>query len=358
VVVGYALGNKSDSTEDIRVLGERDPDVLTYSRRLTVVVSRMCRNDCPYCQFHRADRLSVPYSTIKLCHTARQHGAREVLYLAGERADKFPDIRSVLDLWGFDSFLDYLYTVTELGFLEGLIPIIEVGLLFPAELKRMSEICSQVKIMLDSIDAENFQTLYPKSPGKRLDIRLRSLHWAGKINFPTVTGIMVGIGESRSHRQELIQEIANVHKEYGTIQEVHIQNFVPQPGTPYGDKKPPKKETMLQTVEMALEMLPKDISVTVPIELNPDFDDFIKAGIRDLGYITEGAAPMFSAFPAMTEAQLYELAERNGFRLQQRFPLRFEAIKNGKYSNKLGQVFDAYRYKIKKEEQERLKAQR
>ncbi len=355
MVVGYSLGNKSDVENEIQVLGEDDTNIVTFSRALMVSLTRMCRNDCGYCGFHRKDNLTVPYSTIKLAKMARANGAREVLYAAGERPDKFPQIRATLDLWGFDSYLEYLYTVCELGFLEGLIPVIEVGFLSPVEMKKLSEICAVVKIMLDSVDESSYATVYPRSPGKKSELRLKSLAWAGKIKLPASTGILVGIGETKEHRRDMLKQIAEIHKEYGMIQEVVIQNFIPEKNTPFEGKEPPTKATMLDTVEMALEILQSDINVVVPIESNPDIADFIRAGIRDIGRLTEGPRQMFPQQAPLTQLQVARVVEELGFSLQQRFPLRFNAIKEGKYSKKLGQVFDAYRYKIKKDEQEKVK---
>ncbi|MEK7298645.1 MAG: 7,8-didemethyl-8-hydroxy-5-deazariboflavin synthase subunit CofG, partial [Candidatus Margulisiibacteriota bacterium] len=314
MVVGYALGNKRDSEEDIPVIGETDPDVLTYSKSLTIILSRTCRNDCPYCAFHRKDNLTVPYSTIKVSKSARSAGAREVLFAAGERPDKIPHIRAMLDLWGFKSYLEYMYTVAELSFLEGLIPVLEVGFLTPVELQRMSEMCAAVKIMLDSVDDSQAETVYANSPGKRLESRLRSLEWAGRLRFPAITGVMVGIGESNSHRKHVLQEIAKLHNQYKHVHEVLIQNFVPQKGTPWSTKKPPSKADMLNAVEQAMSILPADIKVTFPLELNPNIEDFIKVGIRDLGRITAGNPLLFPDQPPLTEVRLAEIAEKMGFR--------------------------------------------
>ena len=134
-----------------------------------------------------------------------------------------------------------------------------------------------------------------------------------------------------------------------------IQNFIPEKNTPFEGKEPPTKATMLDTVEMALEILQSDINVVVPIESNPDIADSIRAGIRDIGRLTEGPRQMFPQQAPLTQLQVARVVEELGFSLQQRFPLRFNAIKEGKYSKKLGQVFDAYRYKIKKDEQEKVK---
>lgn len=358
MVVGYSLGNKSENDDDIKVLGEDDPNVITYSKAKPLILSRMCRNSCPYCGFHRKDNLVVPYSTIRLSKDARAMGAREVVLEAGERPDKFPHIRATLDLWGFHSYLDYLYTIAELAFLEGLIPVMEVGFLSPPEIKSLSEICALMKMMLDSVDDHLYPEIYAKSPGKKLDLRIKNLQWAGKLGFPVVTGILVGIGESKEHRRDALSMIAELHKQYGHVHEVLIQNFVPLPNTPLASKEPPSRKTMLETVEMAREIIPADVSIIVPVEVNSDIRDFVKAGIRDFGrimvsphWLNQGAASSPPASIETLEKQVNEL----GFQLQQRFPLRKEFIQEGRYSKKLGQVFDNYRYKIKKETQEKQK---
>jgi FO synthase subunit 1 len=353
MVAGYLLGSTPPESE-IQVLGEDDPNVVTYSLANPVAFTRLCRNECPYCSFNKRDNLTVPYSTIKNAKSARALGIREGAYIAGERPDKFTNVRSLLDLWGFPTYLDYLYTVCELGFLEGLIPTLEVGFLSPVELKRMVEVCAINKIMLDSVDTNLATTLYAKSPGKKLELRVKNLHWSGKLKFPTATGFIVGLGETKTHRKEMLNLIADVHKQYGTIHEVLIQNFVPQPGLMQG-KGPTSRADMLHAIEAALEILPKDVSVTVPLELNLNWiEDILKAGVRDLGRIYHPSNPLFTT-PTPAGIHAAEVVEKLGLRLQQRFPLKKSFIKNGMYSKKLGQVFDAYRYKIKKESNDKTK---
>jgi len=335
----------------VNVVMEDAPNVITFSAATPFILSRMCRNKCPYCSFNKHDSLTVPYSTIRHAKKARSLGVREALYTAGERPDKFSQIRSMLDLWGFGSYLDYLYTVCELGFLEGLIPVIEGGFFSPTELKKLSEVCATVRIMLDSVDNNAAKTVYAHSPGKKLELRLKLLEWCGRLKFPTVTGIMIGIGATKQHRKEVLNEIAKIHNTYGTIHEVVIQNFQPEPHTAFSGKNAPSHKDMLDAVEQALSILPSDISVTVPLNLNPDIEDFIRAGIRDLGHIYEGRTPYYKSEPTDFMA-IEERISALGFQLLQRFPLKKSFIKNGMYSKKLGQVFDAYRYKIKKDTQE------
>jgi FO synthase subunit 1 len=303
-VVGYSLGNRNDQENEIQVLGEDDPNVLTYSKALPIILTRMCRNECPYCAFNRKDNLVVPYSTIRQAKNARAQGAREAFYMAGERPDKYSHVRATLDLWGFPTYIDYLYTVCELGFLEGLIPVIELGFMTPQELKKISEITALVKIMLDSVDSKLEKKVYAKSPGKRLKLRSKSVEWCGKLNIPVSTGIIVGIGESKGHHKEALQTIADLHNEYGHIHEVLIQNFVPQPKTAFEKKEAPNQKQMLETVELAKSILPNDVSVIVPIEQNPDIEPFIKLGIRDIGRLIVGKRGVISKKAEITASQI------------------------------------------------------
>ncbi len=353
MVVGYSLGNKNNE-EEIKVLGEDDSDVIVFSSAIAMPLTRKCRNQCNYCGYQKDDSLRVPYSTIKLTKNARLRGIREAIYISGERPDKFPSIRATLDLWGFSSYLDYVYTVCELGFLEGLIPIIEVGALSQPELRKISEITALAKIMLDSVDTPLFQKVYPLSPGKQQELRLKAILACGKINFPVISGIMVGIGETKTYRKSTLRVLAEINKKYQHIHEVVIQNFVPVPGTPWAGKTGASHSDMLEIVEFAINTLP-GVKVTVPLATNPKFEDFIKVGVRDLGSICDIADIRIPGSAPTLLENIEPKIRKMGFRLQQRFPLSLSFIRDGKYSKKLGQVFDAYKYKIKKEEQEKVK---
>jgi len=344
-VVSYALGSKMPDS-DIKLIGEDDPQVVTFSKALTIPLTRYCRNNCSYCNFRKMDQLTVPYSTIKATKMARNANIREVYFVAGERPDKSPQIRAVLDLWGFNSYLDYLYTIAELSFLEGLIPVLDLGFLTPQEMEKLSEISAIFKIGLDALDLDKENEFYKASPGKRYEIRLKSLTWAGKLKIPVATGLLLGIGEGHAFKKMMLNDLAALHAEYGIIHEVQIQNILPSRNNP--TIKPVDKAEMMKTIDMAFELLPKDIKIIVAAENTPDIADYIKMGIRDVGRINESQS-------IISMQQLNETVQSLGLTLQQRFPLRMEYIRDVRYSKKLGQVFDAYRYKIKKEEQEKQK---
>jgi 7,8-didemethyl-8-hydroxy-5-deazariboflavin synthase len=355
MVVGYSLGNRNDKENDIGILQEDNENIITYSKALPIILSKICRNECAYCGFRKKDTLTVPYSIIRNTKNARSNGIREALFIAGERIDQYPHIRSLLDLWGFNSYMDYVYAVSELAFLEGLIPVVDIGFLTPDEIKRIQEIAALLKVMLDTVDESLISETQAQAEKKKIEYRKKNLEWAGKLKMPVITGILVGVGETKKQREQLLSYIAGIHKKYGMVHEVLIQNFIPAPGTPLEKLKPPKKETMISTVKLAKSILPDDIRITVPIDLNPDIEDFIKAGVNDLGRIMEGSPLGYYKQEPLNFEELVQKLNNMGYTVQQRFPLSKAFIKAGKYSKKLGQVFDSYSYKIKKEEQERVK---
>ncbi len=351
MVVGYSLGNK-DSEEDILVLGENDEDVVTFSSSLEIALTRQCNNACGYCPFKGNEELMIPYSTINMAKHARLRGVREVHYMAGERPDKNAQVRSLLNLWGFQSYADYIYTVAELGFLEGLIPVLETGICSLPELTKFQDIVAVYKLMLDGIDEKNKHLVHANAIGKKLDYRLKMLEWTGKLKFPVITGFILGIGETKTFRKEMLRQIAAMHEQYGHIHEVLIQNFVPSPNTAMANKSAPNTNLILDTVELAKTILPDDITLTVPAHLNQNIlPELLKAGIRDFGRIPDGPSIIFPDKPPLNIETLESVVNDAGLRLQQRFPLKYDFIKHGKYCKKLGQVFDAYKYKIKKADQ-------
>tara|TARA_A100001015_G_scaffold220472_1_gene248104 strand:+ start:97 stop:1158 length:1062 start_codon:yes stop_codon:yes gene_type:complete len=345
MVVGYSLGNRSDQEEDVDVLTEDNDNIITYSKTLPLCFTHVC-NSCPNCGYNRKDGLMVPYSSIKPCKNARKIGVREAFFVSGERpADQFPHIRATLDLWGFTSYLEYLYTVCELSFLEGLVPVLEVGFLTPDEIKRLSEVCAMIRIVINPAMLDE----------KSLNVKMKSIEWCSKLKVPVAIGFMVGFGETMSFRKDVLHQIAKYQKEHGMIHEFIIQNYVDTPEIDNSPQQAISKKGMLSITELALSILPSDTSVVVPIETNPDIADFIRLGIRDLGRITYDSMFVFSNRFEIDLPQLHRQLETLGFSLKQRFPLRKSFIKEGKYSKKLGQVFDAYRYKIKKGAVEKLK---
>lgn len=334
---------RAEQETAISVLGEDEEGVVTYSYTMPVAI----------CGYHKKDNLVIPYSVIKHFKTARLAGAREAYFMASARPDRLPSVRSLLDLWGFESYIDYLNTLCELSFLEGLIPVLEVGFLSPKELKKIQEIAALNKIMINPYSTSG-KKVAPADYAKEVEVNLKSLEWCGRLKFPVIAGLYVGVGETKTQRQQLLQEIVKAHATYGMIHEVHLQNFPIQKG---GESQlSASSDALFQAYEQAKEILPADIPVTIPIEFNKaHLELFIKAGMTDLGRVFAGRGPYMSSSHAIPSEEIPALLPDTGLQLQQRFALRKAFIKNECYSKKLGQVFDTYRYKIKKDGMDKIK---
>jgi len=352
MVVGYALGNRKDQEEDILVLGEDDNKVITYSKALDLVLATNSEEKKTF-TYQRKESLAVPYSTIRVTKSCRTVGAREVLYRGIERPDNDSRVRSTLELWGFGSYIDYLYAVCELGFLEGLIPVIELGFLRPDEIKHLTEVAAVIRIPLSTMT--DFSTKKRTEAFSKVKLRRqKNIEWSSKLKFPTSTGFVLGKGGLTNEQKDFVKTIKKLSDEYGMINEFIVDNFVASSKT-RGMEAPTHRE-MLQAVNYVRSELQNDVPIVAPISKNINkINDFIKAGSTDLGRLFVEGIKDGNDIYNYDVNELFESLEKQGFRLQQRFPITKEFIRAEKYSKKLGQVFDSYRYKIKKEAQEKLK---
>ena len=148
------------------------------------------------------------YLFFELTLFKKRYSIRNLKFIGLIKAIKLPTIKS---------FLDYMYTVCELGFLEGLIPVLDVGFLSPIEYKRLSEVCAVVKVSMDSVDPSKVDKIYPQSPGKKMDMRLKNIAWAMEAGIPVSAGILVSIGETEANRRTQLNQIAQLQKKYGLI---------------------------------------------------------------------------------------------------------------------------------------------
>jgi 7,8-didemethyl-8-hydroxy-5-deazariboflavin synthase len=343
------------ATEDSHDLSESEIEELipiTYSNTVDVSLTRTCRNTCGYCDYqNKKCSATIPYTTIKIFKDARKNKAREANILAGERPDKFNTFRSKLDLWGFETYVDYVYTICELAFLEGLLTNLHVGYLTLPEIKRLKEIVANFEMNIETTN-KNLLTniVHQNSPSKDPDIRLKFLRNCGKAGALVTTGIMVGLGESPEDRIEAFHKIRELHEEYGHVQFVKIQNFIPKRGTPMEEMLPPSELTMLETVSLAKDILPSDIKISVPININQDITRFLEYGVTDLGQINVNSMNLlYNEFASPELEDLKEVLKHSGYRLEKRLPILNENILEQRYSKKVGQLLDKYRVKLKAE---------
>src|SRR3954463_13921081 len=199
---------------------------VTFSRNFTLSLSRTCQCYCKYCAFatHRA-HLYAPDEVEKMLDDAARRGVKELLVLTGEKPEVNPEVARRLREYGHDDFVSYAAWACERGLERGMLPHTNLGVLSRADLGRLREVTASQGLMLESITPA--LVVHQGSPTKHPAVRLETIRAAGELKIPFTSGILVGIGETPDERVRALEAIAAVHAEYGHVQEVILQNFVP-----------------------------------------------------------------------------------------------------------------------------------
>ncbi|HEY5194526.1 MAG TPA: 5-amino-6-(D-ribitylamino)uracil--L-tyrosine 4-hydroxyphenyl transferase CofH [Solirubrobacteraceae bacterium] len=201
---------------------------VTFSRNLTLSLSRTCQCYCKYCAFatHKA-HLYSPEEVIEILDGAAKRQVKELLVLTGERPEVNPQVRERLDEYEHEDFTAYVVWACERALERGLLPHTNLGVLSRMDLGRLREVTASQGLMLESASERLMQTVHAGSPTKHPARRLETIRAAGELRIPFTSGILVGIGETAEERIASLEALAAVHAEYGHIQEVILQNFVP-----------------------------------------------------------------------------------------------------------------------------------
>jgi len=199
---------------------------VTFSRNVTLSLSRTCRCFCKYCAFatHRP-HLQEPEEVVALVDGAARGRVKELLVLTGEAPDEHPGVAEQLRSWGFESFLDYVVWSCERALVRGVLPHTNLGVLSREDLGRLREVTASQGLMLESVRSD--LVAHEGSPTKHPLRRLETIRAAGELRIPFTSGILVGIGEGEEDRMAALEALAAVHAEHGHLQEVILQNFVP-----------------------------------------------------------------------------------------------------------------------------------
>ncbi len=203
---------------------------VTYSRNLTLSLSRTCQCHCKYCSFatHRA-HLYAPEEVISIIDGAGRRGVKELLVLTGERPEINREVAARLVEYGHEDFTAYVVWTCERALEHGLLPHTNLGVLSREDLARLREVTASQGLMLESISERLMQTVHAGSPTKHPARRLETINAAGELRIPFTSGILVGIGETEEERIASLEALAAVHAQHGHIQEVILQNYVPHP---------------------------------------------------------------------------------------------------------------------------------
>ncbi len=297
---------------------------VTFSPKVFIPLTMLCRDRCGYCTFAKAPaRLPSPYLTpeevLEIARAGRSAGCHEALFTLGERPEeRYPSARRWLDDHGHASTVHYLAEMCRLVIEEtGLLPHANAGALYEGELAELRAVAASQGMMIETL-AEGLDA-HRGAPDKVPARRLATLEAAGRLAIPFTTGILVGIGESREDRVEALEAIAASHRRHGHVQEVIVQNFLPKPGTAMHAHAPCPPDELRWAIAVARILLPDDVHVQAPPNLSDDLGGLLRAGIDDWGGVSpvtadhvnpERAWPALDVLRGATEAAGHTLAPR------------------------------------------------
>ena len=307
------------------------PAVITYSRKVFLPLTNLCRDYCGYCTFRRDSgepgaHTMTPDEVMEVVRAGERMGCTEALFSLGDKPELlFPEMRDTLRRFGYKSTLHYLEAMCEKVLRESsLLPHPNPGLMSAEWLERLSHVAPSMGLMLETTSARLLakDAAHDNAPDKDPGKRLRVIEDAGRRKIPFTTGILIGIGEMREERVDSLIAIRELHEKYGHIQEVIVQNFRAKSGTPMAHWPEPDREEMLRTVAVARLLMPK-MNIQAPPNLSdPHYADLLDAGINDWG----GVSPLTPDFinpekPWPHLEQLQQRTEARGFELRQRLPV-------------------------------------
>ncbi|MFF0172586.1 bifunctional FO biosynthesis protein CofGH [Micromonospora profundi] len=341
---GDALDELLRTAGGIRDAGLREagrPGVVTYSKKVFIPLTRLCRDRCHYCTFATVPhRLPAPFldrdEVLAIAREGAALGCKEALFTLGDRPEeRWPAARSWLDERGYDSTLDYLRACAVAVLEEtGLLPHLNPGVLSWSELQRLKPVAPSMGMMLETTATRLWSEPggpHYGSPDKEPAVRLRVLDDAGRVGVPFTTGILIGIGETAAERVDALFAIRRAHREYGHLQEVIVQNFRAKPDTAMRGMPDAELHDLAATVAVARLLLGPKARIQAPPNLIAgEYALLLRAGIDDWG----GVSPLTPDHvnPERPWPQIEELArhtELAGFTLRERLTIYPEYVRAG-----------------------------
>jgi len=312
------------------------PGVITYSRKVFIPLTNLCRDYCGYCTYRRdpgqpGAHTMTPDEVVEVARQGASLGCTEALFSLGDKPEaEFPEMRDLLRKRGYRSTLHYLEAMCDLVLREtSLLPHSNPGLMSANWIDRLRHTNPSLGLMLESTSARLAEKGGPHevAPDKIPALRLKTIEDAGKLGVPFTTGILIGIGETDEDRIDSLLAIQLLHRQYGHIQEVIIQNFRAKPDIPMASAPEPDMDDLLRTIAVA-RLLLRDMNIQAPPNLSDDrYDRLLQAGIDDWG----GVSPLTPDFinPEAPWPHLGELRRRTeaaGQQLRQRLPVYPEFV--------------------------------
>ena len=324
---------------------------VTFSRNLTLSLSRTCRCYCKYCAFatHKA-HLYAPEEVLEILDGAAKRQVKELLVLTGEKPEVNPAVAAKLEEYGHEDFTAYVVWACERALERGLLPHTNLGVLSRDDLARLREVSASQGLMLESVSERLMQTVHAGSPTKHPAKRLETIEAAGELRIPFTSGILVGIGETEDERIESLEALAAAHARHGHIQEVILQNFVPHQSY-YGeepaeiadqaareywrtgvDEDPAQArpelplpdwacavsiEDMKRLIAETRRLMP-DIGIQIPPNLADWWGELVGTGATDLGGLSANGDHISPEHPFPSPHQVRKQLQKDGVALTER----------------------------------------
>jgi FO synthase len=292
--------------------------VVSYSKKVFIPLTHLCRDYCGYCTFRSDPEAGVPaYMTpeqvLAVAEAGRRAGCKEALFSLGDQPERvFPEAKEFLNALGYESTLKYLAAMTQLVLEKtGILPHSNPGVMGTEDLRRLRESNVSVGLMLESTSSRLGRPggAHWKAPDKVPAARLRTIEEAGRLRMPFTTGILIGIGETNEERVDSLLAIRSAHEKYGHIQEVIVQPFRAKPEIRMAQDAEPSTEGLKRTIAVARLIFGGQMNIQSPPNLlAADYPTLIGAGINDWG----GISPVTKDFinPEAAWPQIASLAEK------------------------------------------------
>ena len=269
---------------------------ITYSRKVFIPLTHLCRDSCHYCTFARPPRKEEqvymsPEEVLAVVRKGEAAGCTEALFTLGDKPElRYRQAQDALRKLGYDSTLDYLYAMATLVLKESsLLPHLNPGVMTAADMAMLRPVSASMGLMLeevsDRLSAHN--GVHFGSPDKSPAVRLETIRAAGELKIPFTSGLLVGIGETRRDRIETLLALRDLHETHGHLQEIIIQPFRAKPGTRMAASPDASADELLWTIAIARLIFGPEMNVQTPPNLAGDLiTDVVDAGINDLGGIS------------------------------------------------------------------------
>jgi FO synthase len=320
---------------------------VTFSRNLTLSLSRTCRCYCKYCAFAtHQPHLHDPEEVLGILdRAASRHRAKELLVLTGEKPEHNAGVAARLTEYGHADFTSYVVWVCEQALERGMLPHTNLGVLGRGDLARLRAVTASQGLMLESVAERLMETVHAGSPTKHPARRIETIRAAGELKIPFTSGVLVGIGETEDERMASLAALAEIHAEYGHLQEVILQNFVPhqsyygrepadiadaaareywRTGVGHGPQldapkwaSPVSLADMTRLIAEARRLMP-DVGIQVPPNLSDWWPELVAAGATDLGGLSANGDHISPEHPFPSPTQVRKRLAADGYALSER----------------------------------------